>query len=77
MSVSNRKRVKSLIQNVNKAVSVIKKRGRVSIARLAVELGYTSIDYFRRSVLPLIMELTECVRVENSQLVWVCGEGKQ
>ena len=57
---------------VNSATSFLRREKKVSVARLAAELGYRSPEYFRRSVLPLLVELTECINVKDNIVEWVC-----
>ncbi len=66
------KQKKRLVLTVEKAQEIVVKKGKVSIPKLAFELGYTSIDYFRRSILPMIIELSGCLEREGNEVIWVC-----
>jgi len=61
---------------VNRASDFLRRHGRVSVPRLAAHLGYRSPEYFRRSVLPLLVELTECIDVSDNYVVWICEEAE-
>ncbi|MEM2021898.1 MAG: hypothetical protein QXP80_06705, partial [Zestosphaera sp.] len=55
-------------------IDVLKKRKSEDYIRLGWELGYTSPEYFKRSVLPLFMRLNQCIDYDRDFIVWVCDE---
>lgn len=55
-------------------IDILKKRKSEDYIRLGWELGYTSPEYFRRSVLPLFMRLNQCIDRDEDFIVWVCDE---
>ena len=61
---------------VSLASDFLRREGRASVARVAASLGYRSPEYFRRSVMPLIVELNDCIAYDplDKELVWVCKE---
>lgn len=70
----SKNRRKSTIQALNRMIDVLKKRKSEDYIRLGWELGYTSPEYFKRSVLPLFMRLNQCIDYDRDFIVWVCDE---
>lgn len=71
---SRLKNKRNMAQIINKVTDILKKEKRVSIAKLTFLLGYTSYEYFNRSVVPIIVELTTCIEKDGNYLVWICDE---
>ena len=62
-----------MVYMLNKATQILKERKEVSIAGLSFRLGY-SPEYFKRAILPIMVELSDCIDVEGNKVVWTCME---
>ena len=63
---------------VNRAVEIVKREKRLSLALLAAKLGYRSPEYFRRSQLRLILDMAECIEYNplTKEVYWACEEAE-
>jgi hypothetical protein len=59
---------------VSQATVIVRSEKRISIPLLAARLGYRSPEYFRRSQLKLILELNDCIALEDNDVVWICDD---
>jgi hypothetical protein len=59
---------------VNRISVYVRERGEVKLAELALASGYSSIEYFKRSVLPAVLQLNACVEFDRYAKIvrWVC-----
>lgn len=65
-----------LVKIYNNVQELLEKSGgRVSIAKLAVELGY-SVEYFKKSIVPALLVMSPCLRSDNHDIIWVCEGGE-
>ena len=64
-----------VIARVNRAIEVLKGSGEMHYAVFALKAGY-SPEYFRRAILPLVLELYECIHYDriNKVLSWICDD---
>jgi len=71
MQVLKRKsRVRKVVAQI---VNRVHDCGRIPIATLALEFGY-SLMYFKYQVVPLVKQMTPCIEVEGDNLVWTCED---
>ena len=63
------------IGKLNAIMDFIKAKKRVKLVILASVFGYTP-RYFKYNVLPYIFDLTECVELDNRDIIWVCNENE-
>jgi hypothetical protein len=66
-----------LARLVNEISMIVRAKHRIKLAELALQSGYSSIEYFKRSVLPAVLQLNDCVRYnkEDKTVEWICVEG--
>ncbi len=62
----------------HRAASIVREKRRVDVSELAWELGYSSVEYFKRSVLPMITTIHSCIEYvpRRQEVVWVCDDGE-
>jgi len=59
---------------LNRARDLIEMRKRVHVADLMMQLGYDSLEYFKRSFLPLLLHFySECIEVQGDYILWKCN----
>ncbi len=58
---------------VAQIVNKVKDEGKVSIAKLALELGYNP-HYLKYSIIPAVLEITRCIEKDGKYLVWICTD---
>ena len=56
---------------LNRATEVLRRERELPWYILAVRLGY-SPEYFRRAILPAVLELSECIDRDGKYLRWIC-----
>ncbi|OWJ55627.1 hypothetical protein [Pyrodictium delaneyi] len=60
---------------LNKARDIIEKKKRIHVADLMIQLGYNSMEYFKRSFLPLLRHFYgECIEIQGDYIVWRCAQ---
>jgi len=69
-ALKRRSRVRKVVAQI---VNRVHDCGRIPIATLALELGY-SLMYFKYQIVPLAKQMTPCIEVECDNLVWTCHE---
>ena len=52
----------------------MRREGRIHYAVLALRVGY-SPEYFRRAILPSIIEMVHCIEKDGQYIVWTCEDG--
>ena len=64
-----------LISTLNEVKSLVYSEKKISLAKAALELGYTSVEYFKRSIMPFILEFQPCIEYDQitQSLVWKCN----
>jgi len=62
-----------VVMRINRALDIIEKRKRTHIADLMIQLGYNSMEYFKRSFLPLLRHFySDCIEIQGDYIVWKC-----
>jgi hypothetical protein len=58
---------------LNRARDIISKKKRIHIAELMLEVGYSSLEYFKRSFVPLLQHFYgDCLIMEGEYMIWKC-----
>ncbi|MEB3779950.1 MAG: hypothetical protein GSR85_06955 [Desulfurococcales archaeon] len=60
---------------VDKAREVVEREKRVKIGKLAFKLG-KSYTYTKYGIAKILIDLNECIKYEDDELVWVCDDGE-
>jgi len=60
---------------IRRLIQFIRDKRRVSVTKAALVADY-SLEYFKRHVMPLLLELADCIDydVTNQELYWACEE---
>ena len=63
---------------IRRLLNFLREHKEITITKAAVITDY-SLEYFRRHILPILLELTECVdyNVLDQKLVWVCDREEE
>ncbi|MCE4607309.1 MAG: hypothetical protein F7B59_08305 [Desulfurococcales archaeon] len=76
MYKSNALKKRRLMSTLNEVKILVYSEKKISLAKAALELGYTSVEYFKRAILPFILEFQPCIDYDQitQSLVWKCGK---
>ena len=67
-----------VVIKLHKARDFLEKNPRVPIAELMIQLGYNSLEYFKRSFLPLLVQFYgRCIEISNGYVYWKCRQEEE